>query len=349
MCACSTGAHDIRTVANSCSSLAAQVKEVATFTNDNFLTLNPSKCEILCLSRGGSIVAQCCVNGNPIPVRQEVKCLGYVWNGSLSADQMVEYNCNKARRAFFASGSIGGFQGSLSPLSGKSLIETCVLPVVLYGCENWRLTTSSLARLDSLIGELCKRVLKLPKWYCNTPARMALGWPSMRAMCLVRKLCLLLKLMDGDAKSANLLGAKTLEAFGEDKGSTLLVRECVELEESYGTVFVENICKVSDDCPSGRYMKETIYNLDRETLISDSKSRSDTVLLARIEKKIDWCKLWDLCRDHGPKSVVGLRAFLRIIVHPAHANKCCPKCDIDKLDASLLSHVIVDHSTCSLF
>ena len=41
--------------------------------------------------------------------------------------------------------------------------------------------------------------------------------------------------MDGDAKSANLLGAKTLEVFGEDRGSiaTLLVRECVELEESY--------------------------------------------------------------------------------------------------------------------
>lgn len=50
-------------------------------------------------------------------------------------------------------------------------------------------------------------------------------------VCLVRKLCLLLKLMDGDAKSANLLGAKTLEAFGEDKGSTLLVRECVKLTE----------------------------------------------------------------------------------------------------------------------
>ena len=123
------------------------------------------------------------------------------------------------------------------------------------------------------------------------------------------------------------------------------MRECVELEESYGTVFVENICKDSDDCPSGRYMKETIYNLDREALISNGESRGDTALVARIEKEIGWCKLWDLCRDHGPKSVVGLRAFLRIIVHPFHANKCCPKCDIDELDASLLSHVIVDHST----
>ena len=69
-----------------------------------------------------------------------MKCLGYVWRGNLSVVQMVEYNCSKARRAFFAYRGIGGFQGDLSPLSGRSIIDTCVLPVLLYGCEQWRLT-----------------------------------------------------------------------------------------------------------------------------------------------------------------------------------------------------------------
>ena len=42
-------ADDIRTMANGKDSLTRQVEEVASFTRDNFLTLNPSKCEILCV------------------------------------------------------------------------------------------------------------------------------------------------------------------------------------------------------------------------------------------------------------------------------------------------------------
>ena len=45
---------------------------------------------------------------------------------------------------------------------------------------------TSLVRLDSLVGELCKWVLKLPKWFFNTPTRIAMGLPSMRAHCLMR-------------------------------------------------------------------------------------------------------------------------------------------------------------------
>ena len=64
-----------------------------------------------------------------------MKCLGYVWRGNLSAVQMVEYNCSKAKRAFFGYRGIGGFQDDLSPLASRSIINTCVLLVLLYGCE----------------------------------------------------------------------------------------------------------------------------------------------------------------------------------------------------------------------
>ena len=58
-------------------------------------------------------------------------------------------------------------------LAGRSSI--LVLPVLMYGCEQWRLTETSLGQLDSLVGELCKWVLRLPKWFCNTPARICYG------------------------------------------------------------------------------------------------------------------------------------------------------------------------------
>ena len=49
--------------------------------------------------------------------------------------------------------------------------------------------------------------------------------------------------------------------------------------------------------------------------------------------------------DRGPKCIAGLRAFVRIITYPEHANNCCPKCDVSRLGEGttycLLAHDIV--------
>ena len=50
------------------------------------------------------------------------------------------YRKPEARRSFLQSGSIEAFQGDLSPLFTKPVIETCVVPVLMYGNENWVLT-----------------------------------------------------------------------------------------------------------------------------------------------------------------------------------------------------------------
>ncbi len=43
--------------------------------------------------------------------------------------------------------SMGVFQGSLNPLSSTSAIDCCVIPVLLYGAENWILTPALIDRL----------------------------------------------------------------------------------------------------------------------------------------------------------------------------------------------------------
>ena len=44
----------------------------------------------------------------------------------------------------------------------------------------------------------------------------------------------------------------------------------------------------------------------------------------------------------GPKCIAGLRAFIRIII--AHANNCCPKCDVSRREGTtLLAHAIDMH------
>ena len=129
-------ADDIRTVSSSLATLQQQIDTVHTFAVQNGLTLNPNKCEVLMVSStkpSGEIPTAVLGNQALVPQHQ-AKCLGYWWSLDLSASIAVDEAIKKARRAFFA---FGGFQGKLNPISTRCIFETCVVPVLLYGCENW--------------------------------------------------------------------------------------------------------------------------------------------------------------------------------------------------------------------
>ena len=118
-------ADDIRTLAGNVTSLESQISTVERFTADNFLTLNASKCEII-VFRKSTIQPYCAdiqVGGNCFPVKDEVRCLGYLWNSNLSSLSMIQDRIKKARRVFFQFGSIYAFQGCLSPLSSSPIVQ----------------------------------------------------------------------------------------------------------------------------------------------------------------------------------------------------------------------------------
>ena len=66
--------------------------------------------------------------------------------GGREISRSVKENIKKARRAFFHFSSIGVFQGDISPLSSREVIESCVMPVLLYGSENWMRSRESWLR-----------------------------------------------------------------------------------------------------------------------------------------------------------------------------------------------------------
>ena len=96
------------------------------------------------------------------------------------------------------------------------------------------------------MGELCKQVLKLPKWLL----RQELLWGCLlRARCLVRKLCFLHKLTWELGTLCSWEPWELWTSFGSDLESTLLVQECSELEEWYGTSLAEALCSNDADHP----------------------------------------------------------------------------------------------------
>ena len=73
------------------------------------------------------------------------------------------------------------FGGLLNPLSGKAIFEICVLPVLLYGSENWILNTSILSKVEHSQGGIGRRIFKFPRYHSTLSCTILLQWPSMTA------------------------------------------------------------------------------------------------------------------------------------------------------------------------
>ena len=121
------------------------------------------------------------------------------------------------------------YQGEIPPLSCRSLIETCVVPILLCGCENWSLCDSSLKILNSFLGKLCKRI---------TVSMIVVDCLSGQVRCLTRRLCFLRWIIDhSSANHADTLSSRLLFALSDDIESVCLIRECLGLEEQLDIKF----------------------------------------------------------------------------------------------------------------
>ena len=330
-------ADDVRTLAPTEDSLRQQVAAVKTFADENFLTLNLSKCEIVTFSKDQSRTHPVCeIDGAVIPAGDCGKCLGYWWRGDLLATKSVDENIAKARRAFFHYGSIGVFQGELSPLSSRSVIETCVMPVLLFGSENWILTDQLMERLEGFQGELAKRVLRWPQHHSNTAAITTLDVRSMKSRMLVLKLDFLRRLLGSDLSK---LGGRAIEAFSDDIESLCLVKECRELEEVFGLHLTDSLL---ERCPlTRREVREEILKRDRRMVLL--KCQEKAPVIAEVAERVGWARLWDNVLGYGGKAVRGLQHLSRAMSHHGRGSHPCCLCDAAYLDCPVLDHILDRH------
>ena len=182
----------------------------------------------------------------------------------MSSSHAIQIRVQKARNAYFQYGSIYAFQGKLSPVSCCSIVETCVLPVLLYGVENCVLSPESIRTLDSFQGEIAKRILHLSKWYSNTAAIVAPGWNSFHYVCTIRKLRYLHRVMTNQESICH----RAFSAMVDDVESLSLVRECRELELRYNSTFTSAIlcAKEQEGVNIIRNAQKSICKIDQSLL-----------------------------------------------------------------------------------
>ena len=151
---------------------------------------------------------------------------------NLSPNTSIEKNISKARKAYFALGSFGIHSNDLSPLIASEIFEVCVLPVCLYGCENWIFAAPLLEPLERFQVEIVKKTLMLPPYHSNLGASAVISWPSMKLRILLRKLRFLIRISSPVNSS---ISATIFRSLRNQNPGPKIVQQCLFLEQEFGT------------------------------------------------------------------------------------------------------------------
>ena len=338
----SAHADDVRAASISVTAAQTQGNLINAFCKANSLKLNADKTELIMLTKGKYSERTCEMVGQEVQTQTDAKCLGVWWRYDLSPVKSVQECVHKARRAFFALGSIGAFHGQLNPLTGRSLFETFVVPTMLYGCETWILSESHLHILESFQAEIGKRILGISKYHSNTSTLIGLHWPSVKARILIRKLTFLAKLLErDDGLSSHVF--RTLAS--DDVYEVSLIQQCRSLEQQIGTGYLQLCLENPTDAYSIVHdAKEDILAKDWICTVQSSRSHPSLAVVSATEAiAASWNSIWDEALEYGVRGTRLMQGLFRVLAKPTFGDRACPHCN-DTI-SSYPEHLFAKHLT----
>ena len=313
------------------------------FIDANSLKLNADKTELVAMTKGKYSECTLEMVGQDVISQTDAKCLGVWWRYDLSPEKSVDECIHKARRAFFALGSIGAFHGRLNPLTGRSLFETFVVPTMLYGCETWILSETHLRMLESFQAEIGKHILGISKYHANTSTLIGLHWPSVKARILLRKLTFLAKVLErDDGLSSHVF--RTLAS--EDVYNVSLVQQCRSLEQHIGTNYLQLCLRNPIDASSiVRDAKEEVLRKDWMHTVQNSQTHGSLSIIASSETIAEsWNSLWDEALDFGTRGTRLMQGLFGALSTPTFGDRICRHCNAT-IPGSYSDHLFSDHIT----
>ena len=274
-----------------------------------------------------------------------MKCLSVWWDSSSSSKISITERINKSRSAFFSHGELGAFHGLLNPLSSRSLIECCIVPVLVYGSESWVLNSTLLLKLESFQAELGKRILRLPKHTSNTIPLLALNWPSMCSSIVCSKLAFLQSVFNDDL--THFLRSQVFNSIAaSDVMSLSIVKQCKFLEEKLGSNsnFTDEV--LSQSPVSIRDLKKRILSYDRSRTPTLSEGHASLLYPLLIAKQNMWMKFWDIPLGYGANGTKSALTVLKLLSMTLFGDRICPVDECDYVvpeNTPLCAHFIQNH------
>ena len=219
---------------------------------------------------------------------------------------------------------MGAFQGELNPLNSRSIYLTCILPILLYGCENWILNDSLLDRLDRIQAWAGKRMLGLTKSHNNTVVPIALDLPSTCSMILVKKLKFLAKLttykdLDHTSLSRSLFAALAMK----DAYNISLVSQCLFLEEAFGSNFTIQCLEQPDEATHIlSSCSDTLHASSKSAATQKARDKPNLQHFIKVDERYSWMKLWDGALDFGVQGTKACQLTLKLLTLRSFGQTC---------------------------
>ena len=135
------------------------------------------------------------------------------------------------------------------------------------------------------------------------------------------------------------VSGRAVEALSDNISNSCLVKECEELEESCGLSFTRDI--LGGQAVWGRVSQDKLRSHDQKQLLS--KCQTKAPIVAVVQERVGWPRLWDRALDYGLQHTKGLQALSRLMFSHDSGKQPCPLCDHTCLDSPVLDHFLKVH------
>ena len=154
---------------------------VQTVYQGNLLNLSASKCKIVVFDKSSTKTydERLKFEGNSFQWRKRWNALATSGNRTYPRYQWLKIGL-ESEESLLPIWQCLCFPGQSEPgpVSSCLIVQCCVLPILLYGVENWIISWESIKKLECLQGKITK-ILQMPKWYFNKAACIAFSWNSI--------------------------------------------------------------------------------------------------------------------------------------------------------------------------
>ena len=121
-----------------------------------------------------------------------------------------------------------------------------------------------------------------------------------------------------------------MKSLSDDVESLCLVKECCELESTFGTNFTKDLLTDSNFV-SKCVIRKTIRGIDREGLVLKCSTKSPFIG-GVVKRGGSWPKLWDSTLHLGSRHTIGLQNLSRLMSHHRRGQHPCPLCHLKVLE-----------------
>ncbi|RNL64605.1 hypothetical protein D7I40_24535, partial [Citrobacter sp. MH181794] len=159
-------ADDICLMSHTFSGIQEKLNELATNAESVGLKINIKKTKLVRI--GSSCETPLMLHGVQVEDVEKLCYLGSLLckDGGTEAD--IKSRIDKARQSYIALGNVWRSNHLSTPLKLR-LFSSNVKPVLLYGCETWKVTDGTTKQLQTFINKCLKRICKIfwPNWITN--------------------------------------------------------------------------------------------------------------------------------------------------------------------------------------